>query len=214
MAPVGMLCAAVAGLSEVVLPHLRREEDELLPLVSSAITNAEWRALEHRYNLEPKSFVELGREGHWLIDDAGPEDRETVLALVPPVPRFILLHAFARSYRRRSAACWLGPARPVRRVQKHGRCDVQVDADVHAVWEIVRNVTRVGEWSHECVGAEWLDGATAAVPGARFRGRNRNGIFRWGRVCEIVTAEPHELASSHLGAEDPGFENRRAQIAG
>jgi hypothetical protein len=54
-------------------------------------------------------------------------------------------------------------------------------------------VTRVGEWSHECVGAEWLGDATAAVPGARFRGRNRAGLFRWGRVCEVAVAEPYEL---------------------
>ena len=31
------------------------------------------------------------------------------------------------------------------------------------------------------------------VPGARFRGRNRAGVFRWGRVCEIVSADPYEL---------------------
>jgi hypothetical protein len=190
---VDVLAAAVAGLSEVLLPHLQREEDDLLPLVSAAITNAEWRALEDQYNLDPKSFGELGREGHWLIDDASPEDRQTVLSLVPAIPRFILLHGFARSYRRRSAACWVGPSRAGRRVQKQGRCEVRVDADADAVWEIVRDVTRVGEWSHECVGATWLDGATAAAPGVRFRGRNHNGIFRWGRVCEILAAEPYEL---------------------
>jgi hypothetical protein len=54
-------------------------------------------------------------------------------------------------------------------------------------------VTRVGEWSHECVEAAWLGDATAAAPGVRFRGRNRAGVLRWGRVCEIVSAEPHEL---------------------
>ena len=30
-------------------------------------------------------------------------------------------------------------------------------------------------------------------PGARFRGRNRAGLFRWGRVCEVVSADPYEL---------------------
>jgi hypothetical protein len=70
---------------------------------------------------------------------------------------------------------------------------VVVDADLDEVWDIVRDVTRVGEWSHECIGAEWIGGATAAVPGARFRGRNRAGLFRWGRICEVLSAEPHQL---------------------
>ena len=80
-----------------------------------------------------------------------------------------------------------------RRVQMTADVAVTVDAPIDAVWDVVRDVTRVGEWSHECVGAEWLDGATSATTGARFRGRNRSGLFRWGRVCEIVAAEPYEL---------------------
>src|SRR4029453_14767788 len=97
---------------------------------------------------------------------------------------------FARRYRRLRAACWGAPAR---RVQKSGRVEVVVPAGRAAVWEIVRDVIRVGEGSHEWVGAGGVDGAPGAVRGARFRGRNRSGLFRWGRVCEIVVAEPYEL---------------------
>ena len=190
---VEQLVAALDQLAEVLLPHLQREEDEMMPVVSSVVTDREWRALEDEYNLEPKSFVELGLEGHWLIDDADPEDRQAVLRLVPTIPRFVLLHGFARSYRRRAAACWGRPARPPRRVQMSGDCTVGTDAAIDAVWDVVRDVTRTGEWSHECVGVVWLDGASSATPGARFRGRNRAGIFRWGRICEVVVAEPYEL---------------------
>src|SRR6187431_2471844 len=83
--------------------------------------------------------------------------------------------------------------KPPRRVQLKNRVDVTVEADIDAVWAVVRDVTRVGEWSHECLGAEWVGFSTEATPGARFRGRNRAGLFRWGRVCEIVSAEPFEL---------------------
>jgi hypothetical protein len=78
-------------------------------------------------------------------------------------------------------------------VQLQNQVAVTVDADIDDVWQVVRDVTRVGEWSHECVGASWVGDASEAVPGARFRGRNRSGMFRWGRECEIVSADPYEL---------------------
>ncbi len=78
---------------------------------------------------------------------------------------------------------------------RSGRCDATTTASPEAVWAIVGDPTRVGEWSHECGGAEWVDGATIARPGARFRGTNRVGRSRWSRVCEVVTADaPHEVS--------------------
>jgi len=186
------LLAALDDLEATLLPHLRLEEDKAMPIVSATLTDAELRRWDEEDNIKPKSLAQLGREGHWILDGLGPDDRDYVLHLVPTVQRFVLLHGFARAYRRQAAACW-GEAAPARRVQKQGRVEVVVPADHRAVWDVVADVTRVGEWSHECVGAEWVDGATAAVPGARFRGRNRSGLFRWGRVCEITVAEPWEL---------------------
>lgn len=190
--PRPRVLAALAALSEVLLPHLDAEETEAMPIVSRLITAAEWQALDKRHNLDPKSKAALAFEGHWLIDGATPTDRAAVVGLVPPVARFFLVHAYAARYRRHASACW-GGAKPPRRVQLTNRVEVTVDAEIDDVWRVVRDVTRVGEWSHECVGAEWLGGATSAVPGARFRGRNHAGLFRWGRVCEIVSADPYEL---------------------
>jgi hypothetical protein len=67
--------------------------------------------------------------------------------------------------------------------------EVHVAALPEAVYAVVADVTRTGEWSHEAVEVDWVDGATHAVPGARFRGRNRQGRSRWTRRCEVVTAE-------------------------
>ena len=186
------LLDAIGALEAVLLPHLEREETEVMPIVSTAVTEAEWKAIEQAHNLDGKGLPQLAKEGHWLIDDVPPEDRATVLGLVPAVPRFVMVHGFARSYRRERDACW-HPARTTRRVQKAGRTEVVVDADPGAVWDVVRDPTRVGEWSHECVAATWLDGATHAEPGARFRGRNHQGLLRWGRVCEVLSADDHEL---------------------
>jgi uncharacterized membrane protein len=66
---------------------------------------------------------------------------------------------------------------------------VIVDAPVDAVWQVVADVTRTSEWSHECHRVTWLGGATAAAPGVRFRGHNRSGRLRWSRVCEIVSLQ-------------------------
>ena len=75
-------------------------------------------------------------------------------------------------------------------VQKQSRVEVVVDATVRQVWEVISDVTRIGEWSHECHAARWLDDADGPSPGVRFRGRNRAGWARWGRTCEIVTVDP------------------------
>jgi hypothetical protein len=181
---------AIDGLCDVLLPHLEREENEVMPVVSRVITIAEWRDIEQRYNLDGKSMSQLGMEGHWLIDGATTQDRARVLGLVPLLPRLLLVYGFGHSYRKRQRACW-NPRR--RRVQHKGSATVVVPADTDSVWDVVGDPTRVGEWSHECVDAAWIGEATEPRPGARFRGRNKQGLFRWGRVCEIVSAEPFEL---------------------
>ena len=67
---------------------------------------------------------------------------------------------------------------------------VVIDAPAPRVWEIVADVTRVPEWSPVCHAVEWIDGSSAAVPGARFRGHNRLNGARWSRDCVITEAEP------------------------
>jgi hypothetical protein len=100
------LVAAIDDLTAVLVPHLDREVDEAMPVVSATITHGEWRAIEQEHNLKPKSLSQLGFEGHWLLDGIDPAGRDVVVHTVPAVPRFILLHGFARSYRRRTAAVW------------------------------------------------------------------------------------------------------------
>ena len=102
------LLEALRGLCDVLLPHLEREEDETMPLVSVSVTAAEWRAVDQQYYIKPKSLSELGFEGHWLLDGLDPERSQIVVHQVPLIPRFVLVHGFARRYRRRATACW-GP---------------------------------------------------------------------------------------------------------
>jgi hypothetical protein len=79
----------------------------------------------------------------------------------------------------------------VSRVQKRSQVEVEVDATVDQVWTVVSDVTRVGEWSHECRSASWVGDARCAVPGARFRGHNRaSRLARWSRTSEVVAVDP------------------------
>jgi len=78
----------------------------------------------------------------------------------------------------------------MRLVQKTSRVEVLVDATVQDVWQVISDVTRVGEWSHECRGAQLLGGADRSAPGVRFRGRNRAGWWQWSRTSEIVSMDP------------------------
>ncbi len=104
--PRAELLAALDALAAVLFPHLDREVEEAMPVVSASITQAEWHAVEQEYNIKPKSLAQLGMEGHWLLDGIDAEGYQVVVGTVPAVPRFILLHGFARAYRRRSRARW------------------------------------------------------------------------------------------------------------
>ncbi|WP_245617735.1 SRPBCC family protein [Nitriliruptor alkaliphilus] len=71
-----------------------------------------------------------------------------------------------------------------------GAVQLEVPAPPSAVYEQVADVTTIGDRSEECHHAAWLPGADPGQVGARFRGRNRFGIARWSRVCEVTEAEP------------------------
>jgi uncharacterized damage-inducible protein DinB len=71
------------------------------------------------------------------------------------------------------------------------RVDVEtaVGKDPEAMWDLVTDIGRIGEWSPECVGASWLDGGMP-LAGARFVGRNRSSSgFEWTTTCVVTQAE-------------------------
>jgi uncharacterized protein YndB with AHSA1/START domain len=76
----------------------------------------------------------------------------------------------------------------------------EIGAPADAVWAMVSDITRMGEWSPENEGGEWLGGATGPQPGATFRGTNRNGKKKWQTVATIVEAEPGRTFSFRVKA--------------
>lgn len=66
-----------------------------------------------------------------------------------------------------------------------------IGAPPRRVWELVSDIAVMPTASAELRSVEWLDGATAAAPGARFRGRNRNDVLgEWQTISEVVECLP------------------------
>jgi hypothetical protein len=65
-------------------------------------------------------------------------------------------------------------------------------APASRVWDLVADITRIGEFSPETFEAEWLDGAAGPAAGARFRGhvrRNGRGPVYW-TTCTVTASDP------------------------
>ena len=60
-----------------------------------------------------------------------------------------------------------------------------VAAPVDTVWALVTDLPRMGEWSPENKGGEWVKGATGPAVGAKFKGRNSNGKRSWSTIVEV-----------------------------
>ena len=84
------------------------------------------------------------------------------------------------------------------------RVTQDIGAPAHTVWAMVADLTRMGEWSPEAVGAVWLRGATGPAPGATFRGTNRRGKKKWETLGRIIDADPGRLISFRITAK--GFQ--------
>ena len=61
----------------------------------------------------------------------------------------------------------------------------EVLASQEKVWSLVTDLPRMGEWSPENQGGEWLEGATCAAVGAKFRGDNKNGDKSWQATVTV-----------------------------
>ncbi|WP_431951218.1 hemerythrin domain-containing protein [Nocardia lijiangensis] len=186
--------AALDELESVLLPHFEREERETMPVVSAAITEGEWRHWADEYNIKPLGPLESFDEGLFIVDGASPDDTAAVGEMVPAVPRWLMLHVMIKRYRKAAFRRWHTAEFSPLRVPLGGKHSVFCAESPDAVWAVLADVTRVGEWSHECRGAHWLGDSTRAEVGARFRGSNKSGLWRWRRLCTCTVADkPREL---------------------
>jgi hypothetical protein len=70
-----------------------------------------------------------------------------------------------------------------------GRAQVQIAVEPAVAYAAVVDLPRMGEWSPENLGGEWID-ATGVAVGVQFRGRNRNDQGEFETIATVIEAEP------------------------
>src|SRR3954452_1745975 len=70
-----------------------------------------------------------------------------------------------------------------------GEAGIRIAVPPEVVYDLIADVTSIGERSPECYRAEWIGGSTAPAVGARFRGHNRLRVLKWTTTCEVTAAE-------------------------
>jgi uncharacterized protein YndB with AHSA1/START domain len=77
--------------------------------------------------------------------------------------------------------------------------EVEIEAPRDVVWALVADPERMGEFSPECDGGSWLDGADGPAVGARFVGRNHRGDRAWETTSTVVQCEPGRVFAWAVG---------------
>ena len=81
-------------------------------------------------------------------------------------------------------------------VDASAQAEVSINADATSVYHLITDLPTLASLAEEAHPMEWRKGG-AAVPGAVFKGRNRNGLHRWSTTCTVTDAEPGHCRSLH-----------------
>lgn len=139
---LGQVRETLDALCDALLAHLRREEEELMPIVERTVTKAEWDAWEAGI-VAALSKRQLAALGLWTLDGQQPEDVAYMAALVPPVPRWIILNVLVRGCRRRAFACWWDAEHSPWKLRPGGSVSVQTAASPEQVWALQADLDRL-----------------------------------------------------------------------
>jgi len=82
-----------------------------------------------------------------------------------------------------------------------GEVAVRMAAPPSVVWDLVSDVTRIGEFSPETFEAEWIRGAAGPAVGAQFKGHvKRNGVGpTYWTLCTVTACEPERVFEFAVG---------------
>lgn len=99
------LLAVIDRLTAVLVPHLDREETELMPRVSACMSNNEWRAFEKSAK-PPFPIAKLAEYFNWFLEDLDEVRRRKIMRAMPAPIVFVSTRVFGPGYRRRAARRW------------------------------------------------------------------------------------------------------------
>ena len=90
-----------------------------------------------------------------------------------------------------------------------GEVSLRIDAPPAAVWDLVSDVTRIGEFSPETFEARWTRGSTGPEVGAWFKGHvKRNGVGpTYWSLCRVTRCEVEEVFEFAVGTEEMNVNN-------
>jgi len=79
-----------------------------------------------------------------------------------------------------------------------GSASTVINRPAREVFDALSNVTRMGEWSPECIAARWVPPAEGPGPGVKFEGDNLvkvgpMALKRWTTTCEVTEFVPNEV---------------------
>ena len=85
-----------------------------------------------------------------------------------------------------------------------GEVSLHMDAPPAVVWDLVSDVTRIGEFSPETFEARWRRGYDGPEVGAKFKGHvKRNGVGpTYWSACTVTACEPERLFEFSVGTDD------------
>lgn len=87
-----------------------------------------------------------------------------------------------------------------------------IAAEAGALYDLVTDVPRMGEWSPENHACVWKDGHDRAVVGAQWIGDNKNGEVEWQTEAEVTEAERGEVFAFDAKAGDFVFSKWRYEF--
>ncbi len=83
----------------------------------------------------------------------------------------------------------------------HDDVTIDITAPPDQVYALVSDITRMGQWSPECVRCTWATGAAGPAVGARFKAKNKGARGpAWFNKPRVTVAEPgREFAFNRSG---------------